>query len=146
MRAALDAVDTGSASKLFWVTTSSVAKRLAVIGDSAGGPAFPETREGLLGAWPLVTSDGVGSGLLILIDAAQIAAAALPIELDTTDQATIQMDTAPDSPPTSTSNVVSLWQMNETALRCTRYIAAERLRDTAVAIVSNVTGLGNSPS
>lgn len=146
MRAALDAVDTGAASRLYWLASSSIAKRLAVIGDASGAPAFPETASGNLGAWPLVISDGVGSGLLILCDAAQIAASALPIELDATDQATIQMDSAPDSPVSGSTNVVPLWSMNQSALRATRYFAVKRLRDTAVAIVSNVTGIGNSPS
>lgn len=145
-RAALDAVDTGSGSRLYWITTSSIAKRLAVIGDASGAAAFPEVADGRLAGWPLVISDGVGSGLLILCDASQIAAAALPIELDATDQASIQMDTAPDSPPTSSTNLVSFFQMNYGGVRATRYYAVKRLRDTAVAIVSGVTGIGNSPS
>jgi hypothetical protein len=146
MRLALDSVDTGSASKLYWLAGSTVAKRLSVIGDSAGGAAFPETAEGRLGAWPLVISDGVGSGLLVLCDASQIAAAALPVELDASDQTSIEMSDTPNSPPTASTNLVSLWQMNQAALRCTRYHGIKRLRDTAVAVISGVTGVGNSPS
>src|SRR5262245_30399222 len=146
LRAALDAVDTGSASKLYWITNSSIAKRLAVIGDSAGSAAFPEVERGLLGPWPLVTSDAVGSGLLVLCDASQVAASALPVELDVSDTASIQLDTSPDSPPSATSAFVNLWQLNASALRCTRYFASKRLRDTAVAVVSSFAATGNSPS
>ena len=117
MRAALDAIDTGSGSRLYWITTSSIAKRLAAIGNSAGAAAFPETADGRLGPWPLVISDGVGSGLLILCDAAQIAASALPIELDASDQASVQLDTTPDSPPSAATNLISLFAINHGALR-----------------------------
>jgi Phage capsid family len=146
LRALADAVDSGSASRLYWVTTSQLQKRFSLLGDSAGSAAFPEVANGMLASWPLLVSDGVPSGVVILADAAQLAASALPIELDSTDAADLQLDTAPDSPPLSTTPYVSLWQENLAALRATRYFAVKRLRDTAVAYASAITGIGNSPN
>jgi hypothetical protein len=148
LRALLDAVDTGAASKLYLLTTSSIAKRLSIISDASGGSAFPQltAQGGSVAGIPLVVSDGVPSGQLILCDASQLAAVSGPVELDISTQGAVQMDTVPDSPPTASTNLVSLWQMNYAALRCERYFAVERLRDTAVAVVSGVTATGNSPS
>jgi HK97 family phage major capsid protein len=148
LRALVDAVDTGAGSKLYFLTTSFVAKRLAVLGDAAGGPAFPTVNAssgGNIGGIPIVISDGVPSANLVLVDAAQIAAASNVIELDKSDTATLNLDNLP-SPPTASTPYISLFSQNMTALRATRYFAVKRLRDTAVAVVSNVTATGNSPA
>jgi hypothetical protein len=146
LRAAVNALSLGSTSRLYWLTSPNIAQRLAVIGDSAGAAAFPEVADGRLAGSPLLVSDGVGSGLLIVFDAAQLACSALPVELDVSNEALVQLDTAPDNPPTGTTFLQSAWQLNLAELRATRYSGIKRLRDTAVAIVANVTGIGNSPS
>ncbi len=56
------------------------------------------------------------------------------------------MNTAPDSPPTTSTVLTSLWQHNLTGLKAVRYFGAERLRDTAVAVISGVGYSGNSPA
>ena len=52
--------------------------------------------------------------------------------IDASDQASIQMDTAPDSPPSASSAYVSLWQMNWVGLRVERWITWLKRRSQAV--------------
>lgn len=146
MRAAVDAISSGAASSLVWLTTSQIQNRLAVLGDSTGSSAFPELASGKLGIWPLVVSDGVPAGQLILADAHQVGAFSGPVELDPSNVADIDMSTVPDSPALPSTTKFGLWQMNYVALKCVRYFGCKRLTDTAVAVISNATAIGNSPS
>ncbi len=148
LRALADSVDTGARSKLYFITTSSLAKRLATIGDSAGGQAFPDVTMtgGTLAGVPVVISDSVASGVLILADAAQLVVAAGDIELSASDEADVQLNDGPDSPPSASTSMTNMWQNNLLALRATRYLGVARGRTTAVATISGFTGLGNSPS
>jgi HK97 family phage major capsid protein/HK97 family phage prohead protease len=57
--------------------------------------------------------------------------------IDASNQASIQMDSAPDSPPTSSTTLISLWQMNMTGLRAERWINWKKRRSTAVAYIQN---------
>jgi hypothetical protein len=101
---------------------------------------------GIIQGMDVLVSDGVNAQI-IGVDASQIAAASGSIELDGTGEATVQMDSAPDSPPTAATNVISFWQMNLAGLRATRYWGAERLRTGAVAVISGVNyGSTNSPA
>ena len=52
--------------------------------------------------------------------------------IDASDQASIQMDTAPDSPPSASTPVVSFWQMNFVGLRAERWINWQKRRTQAV--------------
>jgi hypothetical protein len=92
-----------------------------------------------------LVSDAATAGTLTLFDATQVAVAAGDIVLDRSDAATLQLDTVPDSPPATTTPYVSLWGQNMSALRAERFLSAQRLRTTAVAQISSVTGVGDSP-
>jgi hypothetical protein len=88
----------------------------------------------------------VDSGSIVAFDATQIAMNSASIEIEGSDAATIQMDTAPDSPPSPSTPAVSFFQNNLTGLRATRYFGAERLRAGAVSVISGVSyGGANSP-
>jgi hypothetical protein len=148
LRYLMDAVFIRADAKLYYVTTAQVGKRLSVLGDSAGGRAFPGVTPtgGLLDGVPLLISDAQSSGVLTLFDASQVAVAAGDIELDRASAANLQMDTAPDSPPTASSPYINLWTQNMSALRAERFISAQRMRTAAAASISGFTGIGNSPS
>jgi hypothetical protein len=45
------------------------------------------------------------------------------------------MDSAPDSPPTASTNMISLWQVNQMAIRAERWITWQRRRTSAVAYI-----------
>jgi len=81
-----------------------------------------------------------------LVDASQVAAASEGLVLDSSTEANIVMDTAPDSPPIASSAYISTWQLNLVALRAERYIGAKLLRSDAVAKITNVGYVGSSPA
>ena len=147
LAALLAALALDASSKVFLIVSSDIAKRWAVSTTATGELAFPQMTPtgGVIQGMDVLVSDSV-SAQIIGVDAGQIAAASGTIELDGTGEATVQLDNAPDSPPTAATTVTSFWQMNLTGLRATRYWDAERLRTGAVAVVGNVSYTGNSPA
>ena len=98
LRALVNSVNTGAGSRLYLLASSTIAKRLAMIGDSAGSAAFPgasASTGGVIGGVPLVISDGVGGTDLILVDAAQIAASSAAIEFDKSNSALLNLSDSP---------------------------------------------------
>lgn len=86
-------------------------------------------RDGKLGEIPVATTGAsVADGnspddqRLFLLDASEIMLADDGLEIDLSEHATVQMDTAPDSPPTGATVLVNLWQRNLVGLRATRFI------------------------
>jgi hypothetical protein len=117
-----------------------VAKKLATRASTAGEVAFPglSPMGGTLFNVPVIASDGAPSGNLILLDASQVVAASDIVTLDASSQTSVQMDSAPDSPPTASTILVSLWQNNLAALRCERWFGCQRMRTTACAVITGV--------
>jgi hypothetical protein len=150
LRSLLASVSSGDADtkKLFFIATRTICEALAVMGDTAGGPAFPTVTVygGEIGGVPLIPCDEVTAGEIILVDASQVAAASEGLVLDSSTEANIVMDTAPDSPPIASSAYISTWQLNLVALRAERYIGAKLLRSDAVAKITNVGYVGSSPA
>jgi HK97 family phage major capsid protein len=137
----LAAVPTGQTSRLFVITTPLVSKMWAAMGATAsnGAPAFPEMgpQGGTILNIPVIASDAVTAGQVILCDATGIAAGTDQVVLSVLREGSIIPDTSPDSPQATSTNVVSLWQMNQTAILAERWWGAEKLRSTSVAAVSN---------
>jgi len=67
---------------------------------------------GSAGGIPILVCDEATSGEIILVDASQVAAGSDGLVLDSSTEANIHMDTAPNSPPTASSSYISLWQLN----------------------------------
>jgi hypothetical protein len=147
LRGMLANVTTSARSQLFLLMTSAIAKVLSVLHTNTGAPAFPTMNYngGQIGGIAAVVSDGVPAGTMVLADAQQIAAASETIQLSAADQATVQMDTVPDSPPTGATNQVSLWQNNLTALRAERFFGVQKLTTTGVAVLTGASYTGDSP-
>lgn len=105
--------------------------------------AFPDiTLEGgTLFGIPVVTSRSVpkttsGGSIIVLLDASEIFLADDgQVSLDTSEQASLQMNTAPSA---GAQSLVSLWQMNLIGIRAERYMNWKRRRDTAVTYLDNV--------
>jgi HK97 family phage major capsid protein len=143
LRAALLAVTSGSLQRLYWVASTDVGKLASTLGDTKGGPAFAAASAvgGELANLPLLVSSGVASGTLYLVDGAQIAANGEAPTIDISSQANIQMDAAPtmaSDVPTATTTV-SMFQTNSTALRSVAVLACQKLRNTAVAVVTGIS-------
>jgi hypothetical protein len=103
---------------------------------------------GMLAGVPLLTSasvptdsDGASppalTSTITLIDAAELLVSdGDEATIDRSDQATLQMNTAPDSPATASTVMVSLWQDNLAAWKVTRSINWKLRRPGAVAMIS----------
>ena len=148
MGALLGALSLGVGSKVFIAMSPGDVKHFAIQVSTTGAPAFPgmTINGGDYCGCTVIPTDAL-SGSIIAFDASQLAMGSTGLEIDASNRASVQMDTAPDSPPSASSNMVSLWQLNQTGLRATRYFGCERLRSTAVSAISNVSwGSANSPA
>jgi HK97 family phage major capsid protein len=147
LRGMLAAITTGARSALFLLTTSTIAKALCMLHTNTGDAAFPEMsfNGGSIGGIPVVVSDGVPSGTMLLIDASQLAGASDTITLDNTREALLNMDTNPDSPVVASTPQVSLWQVDMVGLRAERTFGVEKLTTTGVCVVTGANYSGDSP-
>lgn len=106
--------------------------------NALGQPLFPGigAAGGSIFGIPVVTSQVAGT-TVALIDARGILMAddgGLTIDMST--EASVQMDSAPDAPPTATTVMVSLWQSNLVGLKAERFINWKRGRTASVKYVA----------
>jgi HK97 family phage major capsid protein len=147
LTALLASLTIGANSKVFLLVSSDIAKSWSVKTTIQGGLLFPAMTPngGEVQGLPVIVTSAV-SGQIVAADASQLIAASGNIILDVSEQTTLQFDTTPDSPSTSATNLVSLWQMNFAGIRATRYWAIGRTRSACVAVVSGVSYVADSPA
>lgn len=100
-------------------------------GDIAGIPIITSTNVP-------TDSDSPGDNQIVLLDAAEVLFSDGGIEIDTSRQASVQMDTAPDSPPVASTVQVSLWQSDLLAVKLLRFINWQMRRPGSVAVLTGV--------
>src|SRR5262245_17893092 len=131
-----------------WIMGQSQALSLSLMQNSLGQQVFPTVNNtgGTLLGFPIVASENIpavggspadGVPLIFVIAPEVMLADDGQILIDASREASVQMETAPDSPPTAASNMVSLWQMNMLGLRAERWINWKKRRAQAVAYISN---------
>jgi HK97 family phage major capsid protein/HK97 family phage prohead protease len=133
-----------------WIMTQQQAVRLSLMINALGQPSFPTiTGEGgTLAGYPVVASENLpavggspadGFPLIFALAPEIMLADDGQTVIDSSNQASVQMQDASslDSPPSSATNMISLWQLNMVGLRCERYINWQKRRATAVAYISN---------
>src|SRR5262245_49261247 len=105
---------------------SATAKTWSVKTTSTGELLFPQMTPtgGTVQGMPVLVTAGM-SQQIVAVAADGIAAALGVLELEASDQVTYQLDTAPDSPPTASTVMVSAWQSNQTMIKVTRYWTVE---------------------
>lgn len=136
---ALEAMTFSSNAKIFAVTQPVTAKAIRTKATTAGELAFPGPLSGgAFGLTTLIASDGVPSGQMILFDATQLAGDPGVVEIDASNQATIELSDTPASPPVASTPFVSLFQNDLSALRAERIFAIERPRAASVAIIGSI--------
>jgi Phage capsid family len=148
IRALIQAINgPGAASRLFLITTVDIAAAWSTLADNAGGPAFPNAtyNGGNAGGIPIVATDGCPSGTIILADASRIAGNSIDLSVDSSSVAALQMDSAPDSPPTALTNILSLWQANMVAAKLERLFAAKVCVPNSVVMITGANYTGSSP-
>lgn len=97
-----------------------------------------EMGSGTLMGFPFIVSNNVPAGELILVDLAEIFFADDgDVAIDASDQASLQMDSAPATPPTP---LLSLWQQNMLGIKAERFVYWQRRR---LAAVQRISGFPN---
>jgi HK97 family phage major capsid protein len=129
------------------IMTQQQAMQIGLMLNTLGQPYFPGmsmTGGSLLGI-PVVASENIpaaggvpANGYPIILALAReiLMADDGTTVIDASREASLQMDGAPDSPPTATTVLVSLWQNNMVAIKAERFINWKRRRDTAVAFIT----------
>lgn len=142
-----------SLASAVFITTQVVAMRIGLIQNSFGQPMFPgiNANGGTLMGIPVVVSENIPSttgspteGWPIILAAAReiLLADDGQVNIDASREATLQMETAPDSPPTAATVMTSLWQHNMVAIKAERFINWVKRRSTAVSYLSNAVYTG----
>jgi hypothetical protein len=146
IRTLVQQIGLGAASRLFLVTTPDILASWSTVGGD-NGPAFPglNYNSGSAAGIPVIPSDGCPSGQVILADASGIAAGSDGVRVDSAAQASLQMDSAPDSPPIAATSYVNLWTQNMVAARVERFFGAKVVRSNSVAYITGANYSGNSP-
>jgi HK97 family phage major capsid protein len=131
-----------------WIMTQQQALKLSLMLNALGQRFYPDiTPEGgtLLG-YPVVASENVpatgnsptdGYPIIFALAREILLADDGQVVIDASNQASVNMDSAPDSPPSGTTTLVSLWQMNMTGLRAERWINWLKRRSGAVVYIQN---------
>lgn len=147
IKAAVSAMTTAGITMTnpYWVMNPATKINLSMLRYSTTGvPAFPSVgTNGTLEGIPIVDSATVAATggppattYIVLMDAAEILMADDgEVMLDSSREASLQLDTAPATPPTP---LVSLWQQNMVAIKAERYINYLRRRNGAVQVISGV--------
>ena len=132
-----------------WIMTQQQALALSLMINSLGQQSFPSMNGeggGTFIGYPVIASENVPATGGSPTDGYPIIFAKAPeimladdgqTVIDASNQASVQLDTAPDSPPSASSAYVSLWQMNFVGLRAERWINWLKRRSTAVGYIQN---------
>lgn len=141
-----------------WIMPTIVALSLSLLTNPLGQPEFPgiSMTGGTFFGMPVIVSEYAPAGTVILANASDIYIADDgQVTVDSSNQASIQMDNAPTnasgslgatdpSVPVPTS-LVSLWQTNSVGIRAERYINWAKRRPSAVAYLTGVAW-GGAPT
>ncbi|WP_343232560.1 phage major capsid protein [Microvirga antarctica] len=138
-----------------WIMSETQALGLAMMLNALGQPEFPGisingASGGTFFGLPVVLSENVtanaGSGnplvgagaRIILAKASEVLLADDgQVMLDASNQASLQMDSAPTNPPVAATVMVSLWQMNMVGIRAERFINWTKRRPGAVQFIDS---------
>lgn len=119
---------------LVFVMSPGNAVALSVALNALGQPLFPSVTRtgGQLFGIPVVVSSAAGSNVILLDAQSILIADEGGVNVDVSDQASVQMDSAPDNPTSATTVMVSLWQRNLIGIRAERFVSWTRARLVAV--------------
>ena len=144
-----------SLSGAVWIMTETQALSIAMMLNPLGQPEFPGLSinggsGGTFFGLPVILSENIpaqaadagppvipAGSRIILAKASEIMLADDgQVMLDASNQASLQMDDAPTNPPTATTVMVSLWQMNMVGIRAERFINWTKRRPGAVQYIT----------
>lgn len=123
-----------------WIMSATNALSLSLMVNALGQLAFPGiTMEGgTFWGMPVIVSEAVGN-IVVLANAHDILLADDgEVTIDSSSEASVQMDSAPTNPPVAATVLISLWQMNLLGIRAERFINWTKARAASVQYLSGV--------
>ncbi|WP_234851559.1 phage major capsid protein [Sinorhizobium meliloti] len=126
-----------------FVMEATTALALSLMVNPLGQSEFPgiSMNGGTLSGLPVIVSEYVPTGVVALVNAADIYLADEGgVEIDMSGEASLEMDDAPtgDSVAPTAAALVSLWQTNSVGFRAERTVNWARRRPSAVAYLTGV--------
>jgi len=129
------------------IMTERQAFALSMMENDLGAPEFPNLtpQGGSIKGFPVVTSENIvanggspadGSIIVIMKASDVLLADDGQVTVDVSTEATVQADSAPDSPATASTVMVSLWQRNLVGIRCERMINWTTARTSSVTYIA----------
>ena len=126
-------MDIGADSRLWLIVSPKLGKTLSLV-QGTGGYIL---QNGAIGAIKVAVSDAATT-VATLVDAKGIAAELDQITLDSTREASLELDTDPATD--GSAGAVSLWQNNSTGLRVEVAFGAVAMRSTSVTQITGYAG------
>ncbi len=134
-------------NSLVIVMTQTQALSLSLMRDSFSNRVFPDLTKdgGFVEGFPVITTENVvanggspADGSLIAFVSANdiLIADDGTVDMSISTEASIQMDSAPDSPATASTVVVSLWQNDMVGIKVERMITWQKARSNAVSYIT----------
>jgi HK97 family phage major capsid protein len=131
-----------------WIMTQQQALAIGMMLNSLGQPLYPtiDVNGGTLFGLPVIASENIPStdgspadGVpIILVKQRDILLADDgQVTIDASQEASLQMDTSPDSPTTGSTNLVSLWQQGMLGIKAEREINWVKRRSTSVGLITS---------
>lgn len=129
-----------------WIMTQMQAMKLSLMRNAIGQKEFPDINVmgGVLEGFPVVCSENIpavggsptdGYPIIFALPNEIMLADDGQVTIDMSREASLQMETSPDSPVSASTVLVSLWQHNLVAIKAERYINWKKRRDNAVQYI-----------
>ena len=127
--------------------SQSQAFKLSLLRNDFGSREFPDINKdgGSIEGFPVITSENIAANggspadgrIIVALSASNILIADDGgVEVSVSTEASIQVDDAPDSPQTASTVLVSMFQTNQVAILCERFITWVKGRSGAVQYIS----------
>ncbi len=128
---------------------TSVALSLSLAVNALGQAAFPgiTMNGGTFMGLPVITAESAGfvsdaspsEKMIVLVKPSEILVADDgQVTIDTSSEASVQMDSAPTNPAVAATVLISAFQQNLLLIRAERFVNWKRARDASVAVLGNV--------
>jgi HK97 family phage major capsid protein/HK97 family phage prohead protease len=123
-----------------FLMSETTALVLSLMVNPLGQPAFPgmSISGGTLFGLPVVASNAITDDIIAAHAPSILLADEGGVEIDVSEQASVQMDDSPDDPTINTTVLISLWQNNLVGLRAERFINWAKARTGAVDRITSV--------
>jgi len=131
----------------YWIMTQTQALAFSLMQNALGQAEFPgiTMTGGTLLGFPVITTENLpastgspadGYPIVFVMPGEILLADDGGVSIDMSREASLQMETAPDSPWTASTVTVNLWQHNMVAIKAERFINWKPRRSTATGLIA----------